>query len=161
VVLLTQRSRHIYDLHHTPSLIRVPSTQYAEYFIEALAARRLGHLGFKTAHGVPKDWTALPVDMKGWSELHCPPFVADTAPVFEAHYRKGVCKWMDGNGHDVAIEYDSDQQYRLLITASLQRETRDALVALWCCRLWQQSVNRQWATLLTCYSGIFSFGCKK
>jgi len=158
-----QRSRHIYDLHHTPTLVRIPSTQYAEYFIEFLAApaRRLGHLGFKTGHGVPEDWTALPVDMKGWSELHNPPFVAGAAPVFEAHHRSGVCKWMGGNGHDVAVEYDSDPQHRLLVTASLQRETRDALVALWCCRLWQQSVNRQWATPLMVYSGIFSFRWKK
>ncbi|KAH8906674.1 hypothetical protein BR93DRAFT_927514 [Coniochaeta sp. PMI_546] len=158
-----QRSRHIYDLHHTPSLVRAPSTQYAEYFIEALAAsvRRPGHLGFKTSHGIPEDWTALPVDMRGWSELHCPPFVADATPVFEAHHREGVCKWLDGNGDDVAIEYDSDQHYRLLVTASLPRHMRDALVALWCCRLWQQSVNQQWGNLLTIYSSIFSSGWKK
>ncbi|KAJ9165553.1 hypothetical protein NKR19_g272 [Coniochaeta hoffmannii] len=153
------RPKHIYDLHHTPSLVRVPSTHAAEYFIEALAAparRLLGHLGFRTTHGIPKDWAALPVDMRGWSELHYPPFVAGAAPVFEAHHREGVCRWTDGDGRDVAVEYDSDRQCRLLVTAPLPRETRDALVALWCCRLWQQSVNRQWPTLRTLYSGIFS-----
>ncbi|OIW34870.1 hypothetical protein CONLIGDRAFT_626917 [Coniochaeta ligniaria NRRL 30616] len=158
----SQRSKHIYDLHHTPCLERAPSTHSAEYFIEYIGAstRRLGSLGFRTVHGVPEDWTALPVDMKGWSDLLCPPFVADAAPVFEAHHREGVCKWTDGNGHDVAIEYDSDKQHRLLVTASLRRDTLDALVALWCCRLWQQSVNRQWPTLLTVYKGLFSFSWK-
>lgn len=154
----SQRSRHIYDLHHTPSLILAPSTEGAEYFIESLgpSTRRLGHLGFKTTHGVPEDWMAVPVDMKGWSELHYPPFVADWAPVFEAHHRKGVCKWMNGDGQDVAIEYDSDKQYRILVTASLRRDTLEALVALWCLRLWQQSVIRQRPTLLTLCKEFFS-----
>jgi hypothetical protein len=88
-------------------------------------------------------WTALPVDMKGWTEVNWPPFMADAAPVLEAHHRLGACKWTDGNGHDVAMEYDSDRERRLLVTASLQREMLDALVALWCCRLWQRSVDRQ------------------
>jgi len=140
-----QRSRHIYNLHHTPGPLRIPSTRNAEYFIEAVAApaRRLGHLGLKTAPVLGEHWTALPVDMKGWTELQRPPFVADAAPIFEAYHRQGVCKWIDGDGHDVAKEYDSDQGHRLLVTASLQRETLDALVALWCCRLWQQSVDQQ------------------
>ncbi|OIW34886.1 hypothetical protein CONLIGDRAFT_688902 [Coniochaeta ligniaria NRRL 30616] len=139
-----QRSRHIYNLHHVQPLLRIPSARRAEYFIQAVAApaRRLGHLGLKQARTLADDhWTALPVDMKGWAELDRPPFVADTAPVFEAHQRQGACKWTDGDGHDVAMEYD--QERRLLVTASLQRETLDALVALWCCRVWQQSVDQQ------------------
>ncbi|OIW28711.1 hypothetical protein CONLIGDRAFT_670485 [Coniochaeta ligniaria NRRL 30616] len=141
-----QRSRHIYNLHHVQPLLRIPSARRAEYFIQAVAApaRRLGHLGLKQARTLADDhWTALPVDMKGWAELDRPPFVADTAPVFEAHHRQGACKWVDGDGRDVAMEYDSDQEHRLLVTASMQRETRDALVALWCCRVWQQSVDQQ------------------
>lgn len=139
-----QRSRHIYNLHHRQPMFRVPSTQHAEYFIQAVAtpARRLGHLGLKQAR-MAEHWTALPVDMKGWAEMDRPPFMADAAPVLEAHHRQGACKWTDGDGRDVAIEYDSDREHRLLATASLQRETLDALVALWCCRVWQQSVDQQ------------------
>lgn len=139
-----QRSRHIYNLHHQQPLLRVPSARHAEYFIQAVAApaRRLGHLGLKQAH-VAEHWTALPVDMKGWTEMVRPPFVADAAPVLEAHHRQGACKWTDSDGRDVAMEYDSDRENRLLVTASLQGEMLDALVALWCCRVWQQSVNQQ------------------
>lgn len=141
-----QRSRHIYNLHHQQPPLRVPSAQRAEYFIQAVAApaRRLGHLGLKEARALGAEyWSALPVDMKGWAELDRPPFVADAAPVLEAHHRQGAWKWIDSEGHDVAMEYDSDQEHRLLVTASLQRETLDALVALWCCRVWQQSVYQQ------------------
>jgi hypothetical protein len=138
------RSRHIYNLHHAQPLIRVPSARHAEYFIQAVAApaRRLGHLGLKQAR-VAEHWTVLPVDMKGWTEMDRPPFGADAEPVLEARHRQGACKWTDGDGRDVAMEYDSDREHRLLITASLQREMLDALVALWCCRVWQQSVDQQ------------------
>lgn len=140
-----ERVRHIYNLHHTPSSLRVPSTRNAEYFIQAVAAsaRLLGHLGLKTARTLAEHWTALPVDLKGWAEMQRPPFVADATPIMEAYRRQGACKWIDGEGHDVAVEYDSDQEHRLLVTASLQRETLDALVALWCCRVWQESVDQQ------------------
>lgn len=139
-----QRSRHIYNLHHRQPMFRVLSARHAEYFIQAVAtpARRLGHLGLKQAR-MSEHWTALPVDMKGWTEFDRPPFVADAAPVLEAHHREGACKWTDGDGRDVAMEYDSDQEHRLLVTASLQRETLDALVALWCCRVWQLSVDQK------------------
>lgn len=139
-----QRSKHIYNLHHRQPMLRVPSTRHAEYFIQAVStpSRRLGHLGLKQAR-VSERWTALPVDMKGWTEFDRPPFVVDAALVLEAHHRRGACKWIDGDGRDVAIEYDEDQEHRLLVTASLQRETLDALVALWCCRLWQLSVDQQ------------------
>jgi hypothetical protein len=139
-----QRSRHIYHLHHQQPLLSVPSARHAEYFIQAVAAsaRRLGHLGLKQAR-VAERWTALPVDMKGWTELDRPPFVAGAAPVLEARHRQGTCKWTDGDGRDVAAEYDSDRDHRLLVTASIQREMLDALVALWCCRVWQRSVDRQ------------------
>ncbi|OBT70272.1 hypothetical protein VE03_00006 [Pseudogymnoascus sp. 23342-1-I1] len=139
-----QRPRHIYNLHHQKPMLRVPSTRHAEYFIQAVAspARRLGHLGLKQAR-TSEHWTALPVDMKGWTEFSRPPFVAGAAPVLEAHHRQGACKWTDGDGRDVAIEYDEEREHRLLVTASLQRETLDALVALWCCRVWQLSVDQK------------------
>ncbi|RKU46117.1 hypothetical protein DL546_006722 [Coniochaeta pulveracea] len=137
-----QRFRHIYNLHHLPPLLRMPSRRRAEYFIEAVAAptRGLGHLGLRQTR-VGEHWTVLPVDMKGCTEIDRPPFVADAAPVLEAHHRQGAWKWTDGNGRDLALEYDSDREYRLLVTACLPREMLDALVALWCCRVWQQSVN--------------------
>ncbi|KFY69384.1 hypothetical protein V496_00319 [Pseudogymnoascus sp. VKM F-4515 (FW-2607)] len=100
-----QRSRHIYNLHHRQPMLRVPFARHAEYFIQAVAApaRRLGHLGLKQAC-MAEHWTALPVDMKGWTEMDRPPFVADAAPVLEAHHRQGAYKWTDGDGRDVAID---------------------------------------------------------
>ena len=127
--------------------LRLPATKNAQYFIEAFtaSARRLGHLGFKTTHTRAKQWTAQPVDMRTWPRaFYQPGFIADAAPLFEVYRQQGVCKWMTGDGHDLAIEYDSDQEHRLLVTASLRREMLDALVAMWCCRVWEQSVDRQY-----------------
>jgi hypothetical protein len=140
-----QRHKQIYNLHsEQQSSQSLPSPRQADYFIEAVAApsRRLGHLGLKKAGVLADHWTVLPVDLKGWTHLSRPPYVADATPVFEARHRQGAWKWTDGDGHDVAVEYDSDQEHRLLVTASLQRETLDALVALRCCRVWRQSVQQ-------------------
>ena len=46
--------------------------------------------------------------------------------------------WTDGNGKEVAVEDRSDH-YKLKFTVSLHRGTIDALVALWCGRIWEYS----------------------
>ncbi|OAA61967.1 hypothetical protein SPI_04826 [Niveomyces insectorum RCEF 264] len=153
------RPRHVYNLRHVQTLARLLSAPYAEYFVEAVAApsRRLGHLGLKNrrvlGHVSEEHYAVLPVDMKGWTERDQPPFEADAKPLFESHRRQdGSYKWTDGAGLDVALEYSdtgteprtgADPAPRLVVTAPLPRASLDALVALWCCRLWQQSVGRQ------------------
>ncbi|KAL1906058.1 hypothetical protein Sste5344_008169 [Sporothrix stenoceras] len=147
-----RRERHIYNLRRKPPpmhLRRVTGVRNHEkgqhnkntpdYFIQSVAApsRRLGHLGYQTTNSIRGgQWSAtvLPVDMKGWAERDCPPFVDGTAPVFTARQRQGACKWMLGDGadvdsaQDVAMEYDSELAvHRLLVTAPLTRENLDAL----------------------------------
>ncbi|KAK3943803.1 hypothetical protein QBC46DRAFT_338148 [Diplogelasinospora grovesii] len=46
----------------------------------------------------------------------------------------------DGKGA-IAVEDEGEDQHRLIVTASLKRETMDALVALWCCRIWEYEVR--------------------
>lgn len=164
-----RRARHIYSLRRKPPpmhLRRVTGIRNHEkgyddkntpdYFIQSVAApsRRLGHMGFQANSTRGGQWSAtvLLVDMKGWTESDSPPFVAGAVPVFTARQRQGACKWMLGAGggtdadgaQDVAMEYDTEPAvHRLLVTAPLPRERLDALVALWCCRVWQRSVAEQ------------------
>lgn len=142
--------RHIYNLHHFRSSSLSNPSQYADCFVKAVAApsRRLGHLGLKTPRGLTSPvahWTAAPIDMKTSTEWSRPRFIADVAGLWEAQYKKGVCKWNDMAGNDVAIEYETEhmQQPQLVITAALERGHLDALVALWCCRVWQQRLLGQ------------------
>ncbi|KAH9907286.1 hypothetical protein F4778DRAFT_777719 [Xylariomycetidae sp. FL2044] len=53
----------------------------------------------------------------------------------------GRYEWHDFNGRTVALEDGADGQDRLVVTAALERETVDALVGLWCLRLWHDSAK--------------------
>lgn len=79
------------------------------------------------------------------------------APLFTAKRKlkwrgDGGCKWMDGQGKEVAVEVEiaaeveegkqerggeeKEKQYKLVVTASMRRDMRDALVAMWVLRRW-------------------------
>ena len=62
-------------------------------------------------------------------------------PRFQIQEKDGKDQWTDSDGNAVAVEDHGDGQHRFIITASLHRDTIDALVALWCCRIWQHSAE--------------------
>ncbi|OAA54307.1 hypothetical protein SPI_08926 [Niveomyces insectorum RCEF 264] len=43
--------------------------------------------------------------------------------------------------HAAAAEDEGEGQQRLVVTATLRRTQLDALVALWCCRIWETSAE--------------------
>ncbi|KAI0428956.1 hypothetical protein F5Y09DRAFT_343165 [Xylaria sp. FL1042] len=87
-------------------------------------------------------FTALPVDIAGRdNKLGLPGFTKDAQPLFELRRRDGRWEWADKDGNAVAVEDESDDIHRLIVTATLPRMTVDALVALWCCRLWEYSAG--------------------
>ncbi|CAK7222141.1 hypothetical protein SCUCBS95973_004740 [Sporothrix curviconia] len=164
------RSRHIYNLHHPPPTVMRTSNSAVPYdgcFIEPAAAptRKRGPLGLKrrgiarvgsVSTALVDHWTVLPVDLHGWAELGHPPFVADAAALWDVRQVSGgAVKWVDGACKDVAMEFDGGDEVpavavadkgknelpRLIVTASLRREDLDALVALWCCRVWEKSIH--------------------
>lgn len=145
------RPRHIYNLYNSYRLISATPSKHAEFFIRSMAApsRRLGHLGLKKSRAVSgptSHWTAMPINLKGGNgNMEQVGFVPGMTSLWEAHSKQGACKWTDMAGNDAAIEYDTDrvQLPQLLVTASLQREHLDALVALWCCRIWDLTLRGQ------------------
>lgn len=83
------------------------------------------------------------VNTKDATEIASPTVAKNAQPLFRIQYNGNCYKWTDGQGNDIAMEYET---CRLVITAALPQEMRDALVALWCCRIWQHSAMVQEGT---------------
>lgn len=149
------RSRHIYDLKHIKGIHGTLSSLPQDsppIFIEAITRKSLGNFALKKSL-LRSHWKALPVDTTGKSsKYNFTAFVKDAKPLFEIRHKHGRYEWTDTEGHAIAVEDGGEEQQRLLVTASLQRETVDALVALWCCRLWQYSAENE----VPLYSGVDS-----
>ncbi|KAG8166014.1 hypothetical protein KVR01_004566 [Diaporthe batatas] len=144
------RDRHIYNLRHEH---KVPGgydswpSESPNFYIEPVSSttKEAGTLGLKRSRFPGrKHWTVLRVDKSGKhskKDLGLPTFYRNTKPVFEIDHKKGGYEWTDGEGKAVAIEDEGEDTHRLIVTASLPRKTLDALVAMWCCRMWQYSAD--------------------
>lgn len=144
------RDRHIYNLKHKH---RVPGgrdswpSESPSFYIESVSSstKEAGTLGLKRSRFPGrKQWRVLRVDRSGKNSKNgygLPTFFKDAEPVFEINLTKTGYEWTDGEGKAVAIEDDGEDMHRLIVTASLPRKTLDALVALWCCRMWQYSAD--------------------
>ncbi|CAK7201596.1 hypothetical protein SEUCBS139899_004304 [Sporothrix eucalyptigena] len=138
------RSRNFYALcrisHYLPSLTKMG---LPEMFIYNRSSRTapLGDFGWREAS---KDhWEALPARI-GRHEFH---WVEGGRALFKARYKNGMCTWTDKNGAEVAKMFETAEAGatttpRLVVTVPMQRDQRDVLVALWCCYVWEQAVNR-------------------
>lgn len=144
------RERHVYNLKH---IHKVPGgydswpSESPNWYIESTSSttREAGTLGLKKSRFPGrKPWRVLPVDLSGKNSKHdygLPTFGRDAKSVFEIRRTKVGYEWMDGEGQALAVEDEGDDTHRLVVTASLPRKTLDALVAMWCCRLWQYSAD--------------------
>ncbi|KAJ0114095.1 hypothetical protein J7T55_007929 [Diaporthe amygdali] len=144
------RERHVYNLKHNhkvPGGLDSWPSESPNYFIESVSSttREAGTLGLKKSRFPGrKQWRVLPVDRSGKNSKHeygLPTFIKDAKPVFEINHRKACYEWTDAEGTAVAVEDEGEGTHRLIVTASLPRKTMDALVALWCCRMWQYSAD--------------------
>lgn len=146
------RERHVYNLKHNhkvPGGIDSWPSESPNYFIESVSSttREAGTLGLKKSRFPGrKQWRVLPVDLSGKNSKHAyglPIFFKNAEPVLEINHRKVGYEWTDGEGKAVAVEDEGEDTHRLIVTASLPRKTMDALVALWCCRMWQYSADNK------------------
>lgn len=145
------RERHVYNLKHNhhkvPGGVDSWPSESPDYFIESVSSttREAGTLGLKKSRFPGrKHWRVLPVDLSGKNSKNdygLPTFLKDAKPVFEVNHNKVGYEWTDGEGKAVAVEDEGENMHRLIVTASLPRTTLDALVALWCCRMWQYSAD--------------------
>jgi hypothetical protein len=144
------RDRHIYNLKHNhtvPGGLQSWPSESPNFFIQSVSSttKEVGTLGLKRSRFPGrKQWKALPVDLSGKhskNDYGLPTFVKNAEPLFEINHKEAVYEWTDGEGKAVAVEDEGEDTHRLIVTASLPRKTLDALVALWCCRMWQHSAD--------------------
>lgn len=140
--VMRQRSRQIYDLlqaRHPLGPRQDMPLESPRYYIKAASKRTGGNLGLKKSL-FRNHWKSLPVDVTGKNSMFAlPQFIKDEKPMFETRLKGDRYEWTDGEGNAIAVEDMADDQHRLIITAPMPRYTMDALVAMWCCRLWEYS----------------------
>ncbi|KAI0818349.1 hypothetical protein GGR55DRAFT_71666 [Xylaria sp. FL0064] len=133
---IRNRRRHVFTLERSWTVYNTLPSNCPQFFARAVSKRAIGHIALKKAR-LRSAFAALPVDVAGRdNKLGLPGFINDAQPFFELRRRDGRWEWVGKDSNAVAIEDESDDMHRLLITATLPRVMVDALVALWCCRLW-------------------------
>ncbi|KAI0421945.1 hypothetical protein F5X98DRAFT_226657 [Xylaria grammica] len=138
---LRDHRRHLFTLERSWTVWSAFPSNCPRFFARAASKRALGHVGLKKAR-LRSAFTALPVDVAGrGNKLGLPGFADDAQPLFELRRRDSRWEWAGKDGNAVAVEDEGDDTHRLIVTAVLPRATVDALVALWCCRLWEYSAE--------------------
>ena len=134
------RTRHIYTVVCTA---RYDGRIAPHVFIKSVSRRTLGHLGTKRSHRLfrSKGLEVHPVDLAAW-KANCggQGFVPGANALFSIDERSGRTVWSNSSGKAIAIEESSAKAHRFITTSALDRETVDAVLALWCGRIWQQSI---------------------
>ena len=143
------RRRHLYDLRRTVKQPRIgfsrsrSNSDAPEYYIHSMSSRRtLGHVGLsKSRHGgFAAGFTAVPVSVATTSQAR---FAEHKPPLFALRRTKDRSQWVAADGDEtVAIEDAADEQQRLILMKAMPRKEVDALVALWCCSIWQDAAER-------------------
>lgn len=93
-------------------------------------------------------WEALPLTRSS-RDADKAAFEEDGQPLFEVSKQgeDGRFEWTDARtGSAVAfeeVEDDGGKEPKMVVTAELERIKLDALVALWCCRVWERSAEGQ------------------
>lgn len=89
-----------------------------------------------------KKWNVVPVSVSTSSTAYgLPVFVKDAATLFSVTEKQGDFEWTGTDNALVATEYVEDETCKLYVKKTLPREEVDALVALWCCRVWRHSAT--------------------
>ncbi|ATY58740.1 hypothetical protein A9K55_002601 [Cordyceps militaris] len=143
------RTRHIYNLryiHKAPGGLEGVPSDSPHYYVESVSSKTgLGSLGMKKST-LRKHWKALPLDLSGkTSSYKLPQFVKDADAVFTLSLQGDQFVWADARGNVVAeeIPQEDGSASKLQVKSSLQRDSFEMLVALWCCHVWQQSAEGQ------------------
>lgn len=139
------QSRHIYNLKYTekpPGGLEPMPSESPQAYLQAVSRQAIGSIGLRKARFHSR-LIALPIDVSGKNSTYAslPSFIKEAKPFFQIQQKNGKIKWTDGDGNAVAVEDESAGQFKLVVTASLRRDSMDALVALWCVRIWKDSAE--------------------
>lgn len=137
------RLRHVYNLQCVSQasgrLGSLPSDS-PRYHIQATSRQTLGHIGLKKSY-IRSRYSARTLDSMGHADYGTPQFVNNTRPWFHTRRNGDHWEWLDSEGKNTAVQEESDDQHKLLVTAELPSDSLTTLVALWCCRIWEESAE--------------------
>ncbi|KAK7424055.1 hypothetical protein QQX98_000665 [Neonectria punicea] len=137
----TQRKPIFYLAHPLHAQYR---TDTSSYYITSASPEMLGNVRLEISKPL--------LQKPGFQALLTPKKTASDSPLFNEEaqeplfnakpkWKGGKYKWTDADGKQVAIEEGKEDRHRLVITASMQTEMKDALVALWALRLWHDTAE--------------------
>lgn len=146
-------------MYHTPRLFVAPvssrSSLGKRFGLRPVAT--LSQLRRRVGGGDRVEWQAVsltrPSDRDSKSTYGAARYEDDPVVLFDIgrESKEGRHEWVDGDGRVVAYEeaeaVDRDggvvREPKMLVTARMRRVELEALVALWCCRVWMRSAERK------------------
>ncbi|OTB09298.1 hypothetical protein M426DRAFT_315869 [Hypoxylon sp. CI-4A] len=141
----TEKNEHLYYLAHPPSPLY--QADPPAYYLTSVSSGTLGNISLEISK--PRlqkpEFRILLSPGRNWTDN---PLFDDNPQILFDVKRKwigGQYTWTDTNGSQVAYEDGKGDQNRLVITASMKRGVRDALVATWCLRLWHDTAESRHA----------------
>ncbi|KAI5924941.1 hypothetical protein F4810DRAFT_103338 [Camillea tinctor] len=137
----TQQNQHIFYLAHP--LGAQYETGTPTYYITSTSPDMLGNISLESSK--PRfqkpDFKALLSVNKSASDD--PLFDESSEPLFHVKpkWMGGHYAWSDTEGRQIAQEDRCGDKPRITVAKPMEKRTRDALVALWCLRLWYDTAE--------------------
>jgi hypothetical protein len=140
-----QQNRHLFYLAH-PAGAQF-HTDSPAYYITSVLPEMLGNISleaFKSRFQKPEFKTLLSAKK---SMSASPLFDKKAQPLFDVkpNWMGRRYTWTDSKGQQVAYEDGKVKPHKLVVTTSMERVMRDALVATWCLRLWHDTAESRQA----------------
>ena len=113
------------------------------YYITSASRATLGNISLETSKARFQKTEFKALLHAGSSASSDPLFAEKPRPLFDVRpkWLGGRFTWSDSYGREVAYEEEKGDQRRLVVTASMGRDMRDAMVATWCLRLWHDTAE--------------------
>lgn len=174
------RRRHIFDLVHPTSKSGGASSRTTEnaasvpsfYMRPRTKTTHAGTYGLLRKSGLSvagAEWRVLPAQMQ---TQHGEPTYKDkkATPLFQVKKDGSGSgyEWTDAEGRTLAVEErsgggknkgeeDGEEVYRLVMSRAMERDLLDALVAMWCCRVWEEAAEGQPEVYTGMQKGTYPF----
>ncbi|KAF7589560.1 hypothetical protein BBP40_004139 [Aspergillus hancockii] len=140
------KNQHLFYLAH-PAHAQY-RTDIPAYYLTSASPKTLGNIRFETSKSR--------LQKVGFKALLSARKTASDKPLFDekieqllfsakAKWTGGRYRWADVDGREIAVEDRKGEQHKLVVTAPIQKDMRDALVALWVLRLWYDTAESRQA----------------
>ncbi|KAK1573451.1 uncharacterized protein LY79DRAFT_525694 [Colletotrichum navitas] len=131
---ITSQPRHAFNLERPPAILQ----EAFPYYIKPVSRSGLGNIGLKFTRigkSLCKAWRVGRRRATGGKEHDTLEYEAREL-LFDVRRNNDVLDWFDGAKNRLAVEYSRDDMYSLNVLVPMDQAMRDALVASWCVKLW-------------------------